>query len=239
VINETMAKKFWPGRDPVGSSIELVGRGPLTIAGVVRDSTYYHLGETPLPYVYLPAEFAKPPTFAVLARTSSNAADLLAPIRRAVAATDPRATPYDPTTFEDARQVPLYPQRLLAGVATVFGALALLLTGIGLYGVVSTTVSHRTREIGVRMALGARAWDVQAGVLRESIVLVAIGALVGLAGGAAFASALRTWLFGVGTFDAGAYASVTALLALLAIVAAWVPARRAAMIDPAITLRQS
>jgi ABC-type antimicrobial peptide transport system permease subunit len=126
---------------------------------------------------------------------------------------------------------------MMASIASLFGAVALLLTGIGLYGVVSSSVSQRAREIGVRMALGARSSDVLAGVLRDSASLVAIGAGLGLAGGYALAAALRQWLFGVAPFNAGVYACVVGALSVVAVVAAWAPARRAAAIDPVTALR--
>jgi predicted permease len=239
VINETMAKRFWNGGDPVGQSIVLSGRPPtpLTISGVVRDSAYYHVGEQPMPFVYLPAEFAKPLEYTFVVRMGAGAHEALTSIGRAVASADPRVTPFDMTTFEEARQMPLYPQKMLASAASIFGTLALLLTGVGLYGVVSTSVGQRTREIGVRMALGARAGDVQFGVLGESIVLVAIGAAAGLLGGYALAGTLKNWLFGVAAFDLGIYAAVAAALGVLAILAAWAPARRAAKVDPVVALR--
>jgi hypothetical protein len=237
VINETMAKRFWPGQDAVGRPIEFLGKGMITVTGVVRDSAYYAIGEEPMPFVYVPAEVANPLTYTLLARTNLPADDLLPALVRSVTVTDARVRPLDPITFEESRLVQLYPQRLLATTAFIFGVVALLLTSIGLYGVVSTSVGQRTREIGVRMALGARSAEIQRGVLRASATLVGCGALVGLAGGYAVAGAVRQWLFGVAPFDLELYAAVALALCLVAVAAAWVPARRAARVDPVIALR--
>jgi predicted permease len=238
VINETMAKRFWPDRNPVGQTMAIIDKPPVpvTIAGVVRDSAYYQLGERPMSYVFLPAEVVKPKRFAFVVRTSGTG-DSLSAIGGAIASADPRVKPYEMTTFEEARQVPLYPQKMLASAAAIFGTLALVLTGLGLYGVVSTSVGQRTREIGVRMALGARASDVQSGVIGEALVLVAFGAVAGLVGGYALSNGLTKWLFGVTPFDLAIYTAVVAVLAMLAIVAAWAPARRAAKVDPVVALR--
>jgi predicted permease len=239
VINESMARRYWTDRDPVGQTMALAGKTPtpLTITGVVRDSAYYRVGEAPLSFVFLPAEFSKPKEYTFVVRTTGADHDALSAVARAIASADPRVKPYDLTTFEESRQVPLYPQTMLASAAVLFGVLALILTGIGLYGVVSMSVGQRTREIGVRMALGARAGDLQAGVIGESFVLVAIGAVAGLPGGYALAGALENWLFGVAPFDLGIYAAVAAALGVLAILAAWAPARRAAKVDPVVALR--
>jgi predicted permease len=237
VINDTMAKHFWPDRDAIGRPVELIGRGTLTVVGVVHDSAYYSIGETPMPYVYLPAEMAQPMEYTMLARTTRPADELVLAVSRAMAEADPRVVPYDAMTFEESRQIPLYPRRLLTSAASTFSVVALLLTGVGLYGVVSTSVGQRTREIGVRVALGARSSQIQSRVLRESAALVALGALVGLAGGYELATALRQWLFGVAPFDLGVYAGVVVALGVIAILAAWVPARRAARVDPVVALR--
>ena len=237
VVNETAAKRFWPGRDPIGQSMEVVGQGSLPVAGVVRDSAYYQLGEPPRPFVYLPAEVAKPIQYSLLARTSIPPEDALANITEAVRAADRRVRPTEVSTFEALRESQLFPQRLLAGATLAFGLVALALTAVGLFGVVSTSVAMRTREIGIRMALGARPDGVLVAVLRESVGLVVIGTGIGLVTAYAAAGLLRQWLFGVSRFDAVTYLSVAVVLTVMTLIAAGVPARRAAGIDPVKALR--
>jgi len=237
VVNETMAARFWPGRDPVGEPIELVGERMLTVAGVVRDSTYYDVGEAPRPFVYLPAELARPASYAIMARTSVAPESLLADLGAAITATNPRVHPAELMTFEALRSAQLYPARLVAWSASAFGAIALGLTAVAIFGVVATSVAMRTREIGIRMVLGAKPAAVLTGVIRESAGLAAIGAAAGLAGAVGLAGLLRQWLFGVERFDPTVYAAVVALLMVMTLIAASLPARRAAKIDPIKALR--
>jgi predicted permease len=237
VVNETAAKRFWPGKDPIGQPVEVVGQATLPVAGVVRDSAYYQVGESSRPFVFLPAEVAKPSSYAVLTRTSIDPEDALAHITAAVKAVDGRVRPEDVSTFEAMRESQLAPRRILAWGTSAFGLVALALTAIGLFGVVSTSVAMRTREIGIRMALGARPDGVLVAVLRESAGLVLIGASVGLIAAYAAAGTLRQWLFGVSRFDAAIYLTVAVVLIAMTLIAAGVPARRAACIDPVKALR--
>jgi predicted permease len=237
VINQAMAKRFWPSGNPVAQSIELVGQGALAIAGVVRDSAYYEVGEVSRPFVYLPAEVATPGQYTVMARTSVPAEQMLTGIVDAVRATDARVQPTEIGTFESWREAQLYPQRLLAWATVAFGAIALGLSAVGLFGVVSTSVAMRTREIGIRMALGARPDGVLASVLRESAALVLVGAACGLVIAYGTSGLLRQWLFGVSRFDLTVYALVIAVLTVMTLLAAGVPARRAAQVDPVQALK--
>ena len=158
-------------------------------------------------------------------------------LRPLMAAVDPRLAPYDVMTFEELRRVPLFPARIVMWTAVAFGAIALMLTGVGLYGVVSTSVAQRSREFGVRIALGARPSDLLRGVMREAGTLVVIGAAAGL--GLAFfgARVLESTLTGAGTFTPIVALPIAFALAGLALVAAWSPARRAARVDPVVALR--
>jgi predicted permease len=237
VINETMARRFWGERDPVGSTITFMGNGPVTITGVVKDTAYYEVGEAPMPFVFIPAESLRPNGFTLFVRTTSDVSSMLTTLSHSASQIDPAIVAASAFTFESMRAAYLAPQKLLVTGAGAFGVLALLLTAIGLYGVISAAVAQRTREIGVRMALGARKGQVLGGVLKDSLALVAIGIVLGLAGGYATAGALRSWIAGVNRLDPGLYTLVGAALVVTAILAAWMPARRAATVDPVRALR--
>jgi putative ABC transport system permease protein len=236
VINQTMATRYWPGRSAVGKPLA-IGSAPARVAGVVRDSVYYSLGDHGIAFLYLPADRDPRQAMTVIARTVSDVLPTLPSIEHAVSAVDRRVAVSAPASFENVRDVPLYSPRAFASTAGLFSALALILTSIGLYGVTAASVGQRTMEIGLRMALGARASDVVGGLLWDAARVVAAGVAVGLAGGYAIAGALGSWLFGIGRFDALTYAMVVGLVSAIALAAAWWPARRAARIDPVRALR--
>jgi len=237
VINEAMARRYWKDGQAVGQPVEIVGRGMARVSGIVRDSAYRAVGETPFPIIYLPAEAEPPGSFAVLVRTTGDPATILARLERGLPALDPRFAPFDVMTFDALRGVPLFPARMLLVAAGMFGALALLLTGIGLYGVVSMSVAQRTREIGLRMALGARPGVVVRGIAREVATVVALGATAGAVGAAYLGRGLETWLAGLPAFHPVVAALTALILLMLALAAAWIPARRAARVDPVGALR--
>jgi predicted permease len=237
VITEAMARRYWKDGQALGELVELVGTGMLRVSGIVRDTAYHEIGEAPLPIVFLPAELQTPGSFTVLIRTSGDSRPALHRLERSLPALDSRFAPFDVLTFEDLRAVPLFPARMLLIAAGAFGILALALTGLGLYGVVASSVAQRTREIGVRMALGARPVDVLRGILREAGALVALGTFSGGVGAYFLAQTLRVWLARLPTFDPLVAIVVALLLAGFAVIAAWAPARKAARIDPVDALR--
>jgi predicted permease len=237
VVNETFARRFWPDKPAVGQQVEVVGRGMVTVAGVVPDHAYYEIGETPRPFMYFPIALEPPGNFTVNVRTRHDPAAVMNDLKPQMAAVDPRVAPYDVMTFDDLRRVPLFPARVVMWTAVAFGLIAVLLTGVGLYGVVSASVAQRSREFGVRVALGARPADILRSVLREAGVLVFVGAAGGVAIAYFSARVLESMMTGAGRFDPLVALPIALALGLLAVLAAWMPARRAAKVDPVVALR--
>jgi putative ABC transport system permease protein len=237
VVNETFARRYWPNGGAVGQSVEIVGRGFVTVSGVVRDHAYYEIGEARRPFMYVPTALQTPGSFTLYVRARADAASVLKQLKAQIAAIDPRLAPYDVMTFDDLRRVPLFPGRIVMWTAVAFGVIALVLTGVGLYGVVSTSVAQRSREFGVRIALGARPADILRGVFREAGVLVLIGGAAGILAARFGARVLESMVTGAGTFDPVVSLPIALALALLAALAAWVPAARASTVDPVMSLR--
>lgn len=237
VINETMAERYWPGGNAVGQRVSLGEQTPsVEIVGVARDIVHYEIGEAPMPYFYMPLGPVVMGGLTFTLRTAADDGALPQLLRRELRASDPRIRVPFAMTFEDARAVPLYPSRAMAAVSGAFGALALILTGIGLYGVVMYAVSQRTREFAVRLALGATPSDILGGVVRHGVVLAAAGLAVGIAGAMALAQLLRGFVIGVSAVDSTSLAVWCAVLLAIAAAASYVPARRATRIDPAAVL---
>jgi predicted permease len=238
VINEAAAGLFWGGRDPVGQMLTLAGDNvTLQVVGVARTLSYYEVGEAPRPYIYVSAAAVPAPPLTLHVRARARADALLATVEREIEAVDPRVMSVA-YSFEQMRSLPLFPARALASLASVFGGIALVLCMVGLYGVVASSVGQRTREIGVRLAFGAQPRDLVRSVLREPMGLVAIGGVAGLALAGGAAQALGNQLFQVSPLDPLTYAGVFLLLAAIALLASWGPARRAARIDPVRALRE-
>ena len=240
VINETMARRFWPGENPVGRSIELDGGGPsLEIIGVARDIKYFSLGEEPRPYIYGSFAQAYSSSRILQLRATSNPKGLLRAVQQEVERLDSNVALLNQMTFDELRQQPLFPIRALAAISTLFGLLALLLTTLGIYGVVSYAVNQRTREIGIRLALGAAPSTIFKLIVGQGLILTAIGLGIGVAAAMALTRMLSSLLFGVTTTDPLTFVGVALLLALVALLASYLPARRAMKVDPMNALRQS
>lgn len=240
VINETMAARYFPERDPVGQRLGLVGRDAVVV-GVARDAAYGRLGETSRPYVYVPLlqvmeSYGLGPA-SLIAHAPAGAAGTLSAVREVIAGFDAAVPLFALADIGDLYAAVLLPQRLGAGLLAAFAALALTLALVGVYGVVQFIVAQRTREIGIRIALGAGRESVMALALRAALAAVGLGIVLGAALAVATAGAASQFLFDVGTTDGLTY-GVTALLLLAATVAAaYVPARRAARVDPMEALR--
>jgi macrolide transport system ATP-binding/permease protein len=240
VISEAMAKTYWPNRDPIGQSIYLGERGrnptPFRVIGIARDTKVRTLGEAPRPYVYFSLDQQYVPTFQVMVRGTRAPAQLLAEARRAALDLDPQLVLFETKTMEQHLALMLFPPRMAALLLSVFGGLALSLAAIGLYGLVSYTVSRRTREIGIRMALGASARDVVKLMAGNGLRLVLTGAAIGmvLAGGVSWL--LSRFLYGVTALDIATFLAIPAILTVVGSLACYIPALRASRYSPTAAL---
>lgn len=241
IINETAARRFWPGQDPVGRRLSdarsFFDTELKEIVGVVKDSKYRLLSEEIQPTVYVPLTQDYRSNVALHVRTSDEPEAMLSVLRGEVQAMDAGLPLYDIRTLEEQKSGSLYTSRMAATLLTVFGLMALLLAAMGLYGVVSYAVSRRTREIGIRLALGAPGHQIRLHVMAEGMVLVLIGLVLGLGGAVASTHLLENFLFGVTPSDAISFVGVAFLLAIVALLANYLPARRASRTDPMIALR--
>ena len=239
IVNETFAARYFPGRDPLGQRISFGGaKGPwMEVVGLARDGKYVTLGEAPAPFVYQPLAQRHETGMTLLVRTGGDPAGYAPAVRREVQALEPNLPVTNSRPMTELLAMSLYPARMGALLLGGFGLLALLLASVGLYGVMSYSVSRRTREIGIRMALGAERRDVLRLVLREGMTLVAAGLALGLVAAFSATRLLAGFLYGVSTTDPSAFVAVAALLALVALAASLVPALRAARVDPLEALR--
>jgi macrolide transport system ATP-binding/permease protein len=237
VVNETMARRCWPGRDAVGATIRY-GSGAVTIVGVARDGKYSRLGETPRNYMYLPALQSYRPDLLLHVRTDADPALMLTALRAAVHDLDPNLPLFDVRTIEQHMRISTFVPRMAASMLGVFGLLGVLLASVGLYGVVAFNASQRTREIGLRMALGAGRWQVVWLVLRDGFVLAAAGIAAGMALAFGAGRLVAGQLTGVSGADPVSFAGTAALLAGVAVFACVLPARRASALNPLTALRR-
>ena len=238
VVTRALADRLWPQADPIGRTL-MTGTGPLEVVGVVADNVYVSVTEAdPPPFFYLPLSQNYEALFTLHVRTSAaDAMPALAGIRTAIREIDPRVVVTRPRTLENEFRRSIDDRRLVAVMVGLFGGLALLLTAMGLYGLMAFAVGQRTREIGVRMAFGASRSSVVAMVLRQGVWLVVVGTTVGVALAIALSRFIRSQLFGVAPTDPFAFAAAIAILLVVAAVGCLIPARRAARVDPLVALR--
>jgi len=238
VVNEAFARRFWPDQDPLGKQLTYSSNlEHLTVVGVVPTGKYTSLGEDPTPFVYLPF-LQTPRDVKVHVRTRGDPDRLVPEVRRTIHDVDADLPITTLTPMPKLMEASLLPQRVGAAVLSLFAALALLLAAIGLYGVLAYVVSRRTREIGIRMALGADRGSVLGLVVRRGLGVTAVGLALGLGLAALLGRVASRFLFGVSPLDPVAFGAVTAVLTLSALLASWLPARRAASVDPAAALRE-
>jgi putative ABC transport system permease protein len=240
IINRTMAERYWPGTSAIGKTIRLNTQSspPVEIVGVVGPGKYRDLGERPLPYLFLPLSQNYTGNVTLVVRSAGDPLAELPAVRKAIEAADPEMPIFDPKSMDqliDGRT--LLGPRVAAGFAGVFGLLALGLAMVGLYGVISYSVVQRTREMGIRIALGAPLPSVRRMVLSDGLRLAGIGAMIGTAGGLGLSIALRSLFFGVDPTDPKLLLIVPLTLVAVALIASYLPALRATRVDPLRALR--
>ena len=238
LINQRMAQRFWPGQDAIGKTI-MLARRPHTVVGIVKNAPINEVGEPPEPYLYLSywANFEQEATFMI--QTQADPAALAEAARRALKSVDSKFNPLTITTENDLIRFSSQRYQITAELAASLGFLGLILTAVGLYGVVSYGVTERTRELGIRMALGADRRDTLLLVLREVASVGAIGILAGLPIALTATRAFSSMLFGVAPWDAPAFLASVFVLAVVLLAAGYLPARRATGIAPSSALRSS
>jgi predicted permease len=237
VVNQTLARMLWPNDNPLGRTIRFGGDGLYTVIGVVRDVKYASLGTRQEPFLYLSTTQQYEQAMVLQVRLTNDSPDERTALRRAVQALDPALPLAAVTDLRNDMELALTPARAGAGLLGIFGLLALFLAAIGVYGVTAYLVGQRTAEVGIRTALGATGRDVLRLMMRDTLVLVAIGLSVGLTGGIGIGKVASSWLYGVGALDLRALAGASALLLGVALAGTWLPARRALRVDPIAALK--
>jgi len=252
IVDEAAVRAFWPGQDPIGRRVAFEFRGrniqdpqPIwrEVVGVVHTVRYYDL-TTPnprvqvyVPYAQPPFWFATLPPMTLMVRTATNPASLVNSVRREVASIDPALPVFAVRTMTEYVDGVLEQPRMSMALMVSFGGLALVMAAVGIYGVLSYSVSQRTREIGIRMALGASRANVLRFIMRQGIILSLAGVILGVMGSLASMRLIRGLLFGVSITDAATYLLVPAVLFAVSLAATFIPARRATRIDPLTALR--
>jgi len=240
VVNEALARRQWPGEEPLGKRITVVGEDarPREVVGVVRDLKQGEWVSAPKPEMYLPhLQAASPRSMTLVIRTSSAASEVGPLVRREVWAIDGDLPVSQVTSMEDVVSESVGQQRFNTLLIGLFAATALILAAVGVYGVMSHAVAQRTHEIGVRLALGARGRDVLGMIIRQGLSLTLVGLALGLAGALALMRVMNSLLYEVSATDPLVFGGVAAALTLSALLACYVPARRATKVDPVIALR--
>jgi predicted permease len=238
IMTETMARRFWPNEDALGKRFRFFGdNDPRIIVGVVRNAKYVFVGEDPQSMAYTALEQDYSSAVAVLVRSAGKPDALKGTIEREVRSLDPDIALNNIQTAGDLLSASLTGPRVAAILLSVFGTVALALAGVGIYGVMSYSVNLRAQEIGIRMALGAERKSVLWMVLRQGMTIVAIGLAGGLAFAAGISRLLSGLLYGVGPVDTQAFGGTAAVLLLIALIANYVPARRATVVDPVSVMR--
>jgi len=239
VINEAMARRYWPQGNALGGKIRL-GPNLAEVIGVVADSKYSSINERPLPQLFFPMSRSETSALRLFVKTSGDPGPKVADVRNAIRGIDANLPVYDARTLTEHMQVAVFAQRMAANLLGAMGVLALLLAAIGLYGVMAYAVSQRTQELGIRLALGASPGSLLSMVVRQGMTLTVIGLAIGLTlalGAFGSIGAVRTLLPGISPLDPITFVAVPVVLGMIALLASWIPGRRAGRVDPLVALR--
>jgi putative ABC transport system permease protein len=241
LVDETMATRYWPNQNPIGKRLKFGRResksGWIEVIGVVANMKTDGFDAPDEPHVYVPIYQNPNYSMAVYVRTEGDPSIVAESLRREVQAVDPDLPIFGEQTMETIVSAHLAERRFAMTMVTVFGAAALLLAAIGIYGVMSYSVNQRTREIGIRMAVGAESSDIMRWVLRQGLLLTSVGVGLGLVGALVLTRLMRDLLFQVAATDLLTYSGVAVVLAIVALAACLIPARRATKVDPIVALR--
>src|SRR6266852_5486566 len=236
VINETMARRYWPKGGALGQRLKLTGDW-LEIVGIAKDVKNRSLSEAPQPFLYLPLLQDYRSNMILVARTTIDPEKMFQPVRAEVAALDPKIPIFGVKTFEEHIGISFFLQRMAATLLSIFGLLALSLAAIGLYGVMAYSVSQRTRELGIRVSVGAERRDIFKLILGQGLAISVVGLLAGLVAALAVTRLTARLLYGISATDPVTFIVIALLLLCVTLLACYFPARRATKVDPMIALR--
>jgi putative ABC transport system permease protein len=241
IVNQALARALWPGQDPLGKRIRVQDGGPETreVVGVVKDAKQRDWTAAPLPEMYLAYLQNPSSTLTLVVRAAGNTAGLASSVQREIWAVDSSLPASKVAAMDTVVAEALGQPRFNLLLLNIFAGVALLLATVGIYGVMAQAVSQRTHEIGIRVALGAQAWQVRRMVLKQGLILTAAGALAGLIAAAALTRLMAALLFEISPTDPFTFALFPALLVAVALLACWLPARRAARLPPMTALRSN
>jgi putative ABC transport system permease protein len=239
IVNQRMAQMLWPGESAIGKRIFLGvnDRAPLQVVGVVKTGKYRNLAEDPQPFFYYAMAQRRPRTMALVVRSTIDPGGLAGAIRKEVQTLDRRVPVFAVKTMAEHMTYALWAPNMAATFSLAFAALALLLSAVGLYSVMAYVVSQRTREVGIRMALGASRKHVMKMIARQGMGLAAVGLLIGLLLALGLVKIVSALLIGISGYDVTIFLLVPVLLAVVALVACYLPARRATKVNPLVALR--